>query len=124
MFAELAAIDTALEFFTRHPPSTDVVILSDSLSALHFLKRLPASSAQRYFLCRVEEIMRLSGRRIFLTWIPGHSGLVLNEEADRLAKLARRSALDAARFPSCVCLPPLFAPVFAESSSLASQLST
>ncbi len=92
MDAEVRAMSLAL----RHPSVSehrrDVVIFTDSLSALHMLQTLLTTSALRPALFHdlivaMEDLKHQNPQgAIHLQWIPAHVGIPGNEIADKLAK--------------------------------------
>ncbi|GBN22504.1 RNA-directed DNA polymerase from mobile element jockey [Araneus ventricosus] len=83
--AEVLAICQALDELVI--PETDILILSDSLSALSSLKNLSFHSPkviQR--LAAKIHIRKNLNQKIALLWVPGHSGVSWNEKADSIAK--------------------------------------
>ncbi|XP_058839728.1 uncharacterized protein LOC131695227, partial [Topomyia yanbarensis] len=79
--AEAFAIKTAL---TAYHTSSDLLIMSDSASCLSAIE---AGTSQHPWIQQIENMLR--NRPINLCWIPGHTGIRGNEEADRLAGEAR-----------------------------------
>ncbi|XP_058817602.1 uncharacterized protein LOC131680902 [Topomyia yanbarensis] len=79
--AEAFAIKTAL---TAYHTSSDLLIMSDSASCLSAIE---AGTSQHPWIQQIENMLR--NRPINLCWIPGHTGIRVNEEADRLAGEAR-----------------------------------
>ena len=98
---ELTAIDQALQK-TLHISSkepnyvSDIVVFSDCQSAVH-TARQPLSFdpelrseywTTRNSIANTKSRLRMAGVSVTIEWIPGHTTLPQNEEADRLAKLA------------------------------------
>ena len=93
MGAEMLAISKALEwtalnleFIDKH----EIVIFTDSLSSLEALKSLSTSkfAEQENRIYRTAEIIEENGFPIALQWVPSHTGVAGNEEADRAANEA------------------------------------
>ncbi|GBN05477.1 hypothetical protein AVEN_240468-1 [Araneus ventricosus] len=83
--AEVLAICQALDELIL--PETDILILSDSFSALSSLKNISFHSPkviQR--LAAKIHIRKNLNQKIALLWVPGHSGVSWNEKADSIAK--------------------------------------
>ncbi|GBM16550.1 Laminin subunit alpha-1 [Araneus ventricosus] len=83
--AEVLAICQALDELVV--PEKDILILSDSFSALSFLKNISFHSPkviQR--LAAKIHIRKNLNQNIAFLWIPGHSGVSWNEKADSIAK--------------------------------------
>ncbi|MGB3485885.1 MAG: ribonuclease H family protein [Mycobacterium sp.] len=100
LISELRAIDNAI----RHLPQRSLTVLTDSREAITMLQKwmagedtLPAGyTTERRSgtagLVEARERIRLQQNRINLCWVPGHTGDLLNEGADALARLASRYA--------------------------------
>jgi ribonuclease HI len=87
--AELVAIHEALRFIRDHK-ITKAIILSDSLSALQSLESGKSKCRPNLILEQQELLLEIynAGGKIHFMWIPGHTGIDGNEQADKLAKLA------------------------------------
>lgn len=85
--AELLAIDKALSIIEGM--TDDVLIISDSKSALEKLKGwFPHSSNDHITLSIRNKIYRITqtNRQIKFVWVPSHTNITGNDQADRLAK--------------------------------------
>lgn len=95
MTAELFAISEALSY-ANNLQQTNVVIITDSKSALQHLARCASGhrgvSIAFAVLSKIYFLLR-NNVHIVLQWVPSHIGLKGNEEADRLAKRAAISGL-------------------------------
>ncbi|GBM57851.1 RNA-directed DNA polymerase from mobile element jockey [Araneus ventricosus] len=88
--AEALAICQALDELAV--PEKDILILSDSYSALSSLKNITFHSPkviQR--LASKIHVRKNMNQKISLLWVPGHSGIFWNEKADSLAKQVTES---------------------------------
>ena len=77
------------EFENSNIQPQDLVIFTDSQSALEAIsshKEKPSHPIEQ-LLTNCHNISKSYGINITLQWIPGHSGVFGNEQADRLAKL-------------------------------------
>lgn len=102
MHAELAAIDLAISLVSSSA-CPRAVILSDSASAIAFLKNASETPESLYFRTRISQLGMSC--QIHLAWIPGHAGISQNEAADELAKRGLDLALVEESLPPCVTLP-------------------
>ena len=95
MKAELAAIVLALEWLHINLTTTEVVILSDSYSALQSLeKENNECNLVREILHKLQ-CLKMKRISVSFEWIPAHVGIHGNEIADTLAKNAtKRKAID------------------------------
>lgn len=93
-FAELSAINSALRRVTK---TSKVRVLVDSSDAIDLVSRrvdLGASNiaTSRKRLALLEQIDRSPVRQVSIEKVAAHTGHILNEGADRLAKLGRRGS--------------------------------
>ena len=87
IFSELFAVKLALEFIEQHTKESHV-IFTDSKSALQLIASCPKT-----YVNVVTEIKKILGRlnrqrQVVLHWIRGHTQIMGNEIADKLAKKA------------------------------------
>jgi ribonuclease HI len=81
----LAISSCAMELVNSHVWGKDITFHTDSQAAIHALERTTASS--RTVLDCITQLNRLgTSNKVYLKWIPGHSGHPGNELADSLAK--------------------------------------
>jgi ribonuclease HI len=94
--AELTAILRALEWIPREARA--IVVHTDSQYAIGVLQKGWKAKANGELVARTKQVVKDRGAR--LAYVPGHSGVPLNERADELAReaIATRSSR-AARVP-------------------------
>jgi ribonuclease HI len=88
--AELTAIQRAVEWAPAEPRA--IVVHTDSQYAIGVLQKGWKAKANQELVARVRAV--LATRDVRLVYVPGHSGVPLNERADELAResiLARRT---------------------------------
>ena len=87
---ELAAIEDCLIHVkdSYQGEIIDIVILSDSLSALEALKDCNHFDRNINKTLTIISEIQESGRKVTLVWVPAHVGIPGNEKADALAKAA------------------------------------
>jgi ribonuclease HI len=88
--AELTAIQRAVEWAPAEPPA--IVVHTDSQYSIGILQKGWKAKANQDLVARVRAV--LATRDVRLVYVPGHSGVPLNERADELAResiLARSS---------------------------------
>jgi len=92
--AEVFAIKCALEFIylENMVNNKDVVILTDSKSAVQEICNNVISVYKNMYICDIKKYIELLSRnknvRTVIAWIPAHVGIRGNEMADKLAKEA------------------------------------
>ena len=90
--AEVKAIQTTTQLIHQHlnlgeKNPADIVIFSDSKSALDALQNPPYARKEIAHLSQeISNLLTAYDIQITLQWIPGHSDIKGNENADRLAK--------------------------------------
>ena len=95
--AEVAAINEALQAIHRELETDanskpDVVIFSDSQSALQAIQNWDSSSTSvTEIIKKIHSIKTQHKIEVYLQWIPGHSEIPGNEKADTLAKAGSSS---------------------------------
>ena len=88
--AELFAIYQGIKFADRHLKEQNIVIFSDSLSALLMIKHYEHNISNLLINLIIHEIYNISiqGVDIVLQWIPSHHGIIGNNIVDQVAKEA------------------------------------
>lgn len=86
--AELVAIYMALKA-SRKSKFENVLICSDSLSSLMSIQNIYSKNS---LVQKIQEQISKSNKTFTLLWIPGHVGIIGNEEADVLAKKGSKKA--------------------------------
>src|SRR4030095_13459949 len=74
--------------------ATNIYIFSDSSAAIDRLRKIddlgPGQNIVRESILVAQKLVKL-GAKIFLKWLPSHSGIPVNKNADRIAKTAAQS---------------------------------
>ncbi len=94
--AELVAIRYAIEKALVFKNSK-IAICSDSLSAIQMIELSSKNSTRPDLILTIEDKMKQhtnNGNTVEIVWIPAHSGISGNEEADSLAKEARNNNIN------------------------------
>ncbi|XP_073979064.1 uncharacterized protein [Rhodnius prolixus] len=84
--AEMYALYKALSLI--HGISGRIVVCTDSKSSMDSLRDLYSEESIIQDIHTMLYTLKLSGTEVIFMWVPGHSGITGNVEADRLAKLA------------------------------------
>lgn len=82
--AELTAILRAVEWFPA--PASGIVVHTDSQYAIGVLQKGWRAKVNQELVARTKRVVETRGAR--LVYVPGHSGVPLNERADELAREA------------------------------------
>ena len=98
--AEACALDMALEIVENSSQSS-FLILSDSLSCLTSLNQTNTLDPIILKLKLKIHFLNQKGKNVQFAWIPSHSGIGGNEEADSLAKETLKSKTDNSQKISC-----------------------
>lgn len=94
--AELFAILDAVRLI-KEAPMGKYVVMTDSMSALKSLQTQSVDSSTPMAWFEVKQAVRLAefeGSELSFLWVPAHSGVIMNEEADELAKAACISGVE------------------------------
>ncbi|XP_047041608.1 uncharacterized protein LOC124645775 isoform X1 [Helicoverpa zea] len=106
---ESIALLEAVKYVDSHSLNK-TLILSDSLSCLQDLIKFPFRARHNFpIILQIKQLLfkcHSSGIQVTLAWIPSHSGIVGNDNADSLAKVAIRNGDDSylrTCFPRDLC---------------------
>ena len=86
--AELQALISATDHLIQKAKQQNIVLLTDSLSALQAVSAGPTDTTTRQLLDLIATLSEHNN--VVLQWIPAHVGVAGNEAADRLAKEASK----------------------------------
>ena len=90
--AELSAIDVALNsIYQIVNAGEEVIIFSDSSSALKLLKSKPESHPISINISKTISNYTSSGSKVSFVWIPSHVGIMHNETVDSLAQTENKT---------------------------------
>lgn len=102
-FAELAAVHRSIDLLTQLPVGK-YIILSDSRSGLQLLQNNGIKANTGHLVLKIKQLLaylQLIGYQVYLAWIPGHTGIEGNEQADLLAtSCAEDAGYDYLELPS------------------------
>lgn len=82
--AEMTGICEAVKYATKH--NKNMVIFSDSLSAIRALNNIQQTSNQ--YINNIKSILKNSKKNIAIAWVPPHKGIEGNKYADAITKQA------------------------------------
>ncbi|XP_017797024.1 PREDICTED: uncharacterized protein LOC108578249 [Habropoda laboriosa] len=86
--AEISAIWRALVYYAEKRVEKNVIICTDSLSAIHKIKDTLSTEGFTHKIVSLIHNLRNSGKEVIFLWTPAHTGIYGNEEADKAARAA------------------------------------
>jgi ribonuclease HI len=100
--AELTAIGIAVAWADRCVPQvSDLYIVTDSDYSIGVLTRGWATNKNSVLVEAVSDTVNSSRHRIHFVWAPGHTGILGNEIADRLADKGTQRSSEGEGIPPC-----------------------
>ena len=88
-FALTAGIVMALQYCTEHTYINRIIFFTDSASAIKNIMSTrphPSQNISNLFIKHAKKFLKNTDNSITIQWIPSHSNIKINEQADKLAK--------------------------------------